>query len=165
MKILRPLLCLCIILFPVLIGEAQTAKQDPDQDISGCLIYCLKIGGYLAADQCTVRCYNAYSGAFVISGYTGPHGGSNNHAPHFNRARFAHESLLPPGDPIEASEYAVYCFYAKRFDESGQWVYSDWSPPLHYDNIYRRRDADLELKNLQPPRVEDMIIESPDNRR
>jgi hypothetical protein len=163
MKSLKALLCLCIILFPVLIGEAQTSNQDSDQDIYGCLIYCLRDGGYEAADRCTVRCYKAYGGAFVIAGYTGPDGGHNNHPPYFNRARFADESVLPPGDPIEAGEYALYCFYAKRQDEQGYWWYSDWSPPLLYDNIYRRRDADLELNRPEPPRIEDMILQEPNH--
>jgi len=145
------LLCLCILLIPLMVVKAQ---EDAPEGPAGLFVFCLY--NCQPADKCTVVCYNAYSGKFVNSGYTGPDGGNNNYPPYFNKARFRAAELGGPGDSIPYGEYALYGFYAKKLIGS-YWMYSDWSRLMKYPNQYYWDQTDVSLTRFDPPDIKDLL--------
>lgn len=142
------LLYLCILLIPLTVTKAQ---ENPDRP-AGLFLCCFDYYGQNPVDQCTVRCYNAYTGQFVIADFTN----DEPYPPYYNRARFAAEHLVPPGKPIPYGEHALYGFYAKRL-VGNTWMYSKWSRVMKYPYPSYEDWCDLNLTEYNPPDIKDLL--------
>jgi hypothetical protein len=152
----RLLLYLCIILLPLMIINAQQNPPDGEDRYPGLNLYCYLYGN--PADECTVRCYNAYSGLFITAGFTN----DLNYPPYFNHARFADPILVNPPWAIPSGDNVLYGFYAKKLVGSN-WMYSNWSRVLKYP-YYWYEDYDyLNLNRYDPPPINDLIQASPNH--
>jgi len=146
----RILLCLCILSMPLVFVSAEEHPQRP----SGHILVCERDN--YPAIECSVRCYNAYTGDHVITGYTGWFPREPR-----NWARFAAANLVPPGSPIPCGPYCLYKYYAKKL-EGSTWEYSNWSPAMPYKEPGYLEYQVLALRWLTPPPMEELFEARPE---
>ena len=144
----RLLLFLCILSIPLVFVNAQPERP------SGHILICWRYQEEV--EQCSVRCYNAYTGQHVVTGYTNDYPCP----PWYHRCRF---SINLPGCIIPSGPNCVYKYYCKRFERPANlWEYSEWSPPMPYKEPGYLDYQVLSLRWLTPPPMEELYEARPE---